>query len=496
MTSEEPDCFRDLNLDKLIDPILEREKYFDLAPLYHTPLKSPEDIVFRQEIFKDLLRGDNRKILDSFSREICELKKQQERAEEELRSGSPRSCNYLLFGHILDFGERYCRSIEALRRRLPEMGLKSRGLRLAAGSLEELCESDFYTGLRENQIELRRDFDREQYCMLIKNGTVHVKKYEGEENLSEKITAVFSKFRREGGKDYRQQLEECPRAEHVEAAVLSCLSRIYPALFNRLTEYIRKYSDFIDTGLLKFCREMRFYLSWLDRTGDLMGCGLPFCFPDFGGGRLFCSGFFDIVLAKKIGRRIVRNDFYLEGREKILVVTGPNQGGKTTFARALGQIHYLASLGLSVPGSAANLLLPDQVLTHFEREEDLTKLSGKLEDDLKRLHSLLERTTASSLVIINEIFASTVLEDAEKLGRYMMEKLTEIGARCVIVTFLDALADCGPGTVSMVSTVDPDDPGKRTFKVVRRPPDGLAYAMTLAAGHGLGYEQILRRISP
>jgi DNA mismatch repair ATPase MutS len=134
------------------------------------------------------------------------------------------------------------------------------------------------------------------------------------------------------------------------------------------------------------------------------------------------------------------------------------------------------------------------MLTHFEREETLKSHRGKLHEELIHIHDSLEAATTRSILILNEVFTSTTLKDSLFLSRRIMEQIAKLDALCVCVTFLDELASLGEKVVSLVCAVDPRDPSVRTFKIERRPADGLAYARSLAEKHRLTYENLEERI--
>lgn len=493
--ADAPACFKDLNLDQIVDPILKEKKAFELEGFFYTSLHDPTAIIYRQDVMRELEGDELRALFSGFSKTVYDLGQYMNKIRSSLTSQDGWYNNYLTRGQMLDYAERYCRAVFALSEGLSALTLHSAGLRGFAEYLSAYCASESYTGFHADVKRLREELSTVEYCMLIKYGTIRVRKYEGEADHSKQILASFEKFRQGDVKDYRHKLPEEPYAAHVEAAVLNMVAELYKDIFADLNGFCAKYLRFDDETILRFSREIQFYLSWLDFVAPLRQC-LPFCYPMLCGTaeRLYDFGGFDLALARVEYDKTVANDFTLNEPERIIVVTGPNQGGKTTFARAFGQVHYLASLGLCVPGRNAALYLFDNILTHFGREEDLSTLNGKLQDDLVRLRALLDKATSRSIIIVNEIFASTTLSDALSLGGHMMDGFAALGVPAVLVTFLDELAAHGPETVSMMSTVREDDPTKRTFKIIRKPPDGLAYAVHIAGKHGLTYEQLCGRL--
>jgi DNA mismatch repair ATPase MutS len=213
---------------------------------------------------------------------------------------------------------------------------------------------------------------------------------------------------------------------HVEPKVLDFVARLYPDVFGQLDRYYAENGTFLEETIGVFDREIQFYVSYLEYIDRFTRAELQFCYPEIARKtkEIYAYEAFDLALAQKLiadKASVVCNDFYLTDKERIFVVSGPNQGGKTTFA-------------------------------------------------------------------------PTTVKDAIFLSKNVMEKIMELDLLCVCVTFLDELASLSEKTVSMVSTVVPENPASRTYKIVRRPADGLSYARSIAEKYRLTYDCLKGRI--
>jgi len=372
-------------------------------------------------------------------------------------------------------------------------------LRAFGEFLADHTESSEFTSLLAETRAVKAGLAGVRYCVHTQGNRVQVTAYEGEADYTEAVEQTFAKFKRVDSKDYRVKLSDRLEMNHVEAQILERVALLNPDVFGRLDEYCARHRDFLDPTIVAFDREMQFYLAYLEHIARLQAAGLAFCYPTVSSAskEIHATEAFDLALARKLlseNDTIVRNDFSLVDSERVLVVTGPNQGGKTTFARMFGQLHYLASLGCAVAARSAQLFLADRLFTQFEKAEDPATRRGKLEEELIRVHDALLLASGCSIFILNETFTSTTLGDALFLGREVLSQIIALDAVCVCVTFVDELASLSTTTVSMVGTVDPDDPTTRTFKIVRRPADGLAYAAAIAEKYGLGYKSLKRRL--
>jgi DNA mismatch repair protein MutS len=487
-----PVFFVDLNCGQIVDAITANKDEYNLKPFFRAPLRRVETIRYRQEVMQDLEDEALLELVKCFARGMRNVREYLARVRKMHYKEQKQAW-------FLSSVESYCEIINLFSNGLRNASIKSRGLLRFRHYLMNYAQSARFISLSSETKAIRTDLSTIRYCVIVNDGGFTVQKYHSEIDYSADVAATFDKFKQGAVKDYRLKFSDRNEMNHIEAKILEFVARLHPDIFLRLNDYCARNGNFVDKIIAVFDREIQFYVAYLDHIGILTRAGLPFCYPGISNDskEVYDYGGFDLALAHKLARengRVVCNDFHLQGKERILVISGPNQGGKTTFARTFGQLHYLASIGCPIPGKKAQLSLFDELFTHFEREEKVDNLRGKLEDDLVRIHAILGRATRRSVIVMNEIFTSTTIQDEVFLSKKVMEQIMARGSLCAWVTFVDELASFGPQTVSMVSTVAPDNPTLRTFQIVRRPADGLAYAMAIAQKNRVTYAAIKGRL--
>ncbi len=278
------------------------------------------------------------------------------------------------------------------------------------------------------------------------------------------------------------------------------LSRSLRPVASELQQFAGLHTSFLD----RWGQELSFYLGAAKLVERLRRGGLPVCRPrvDVSGG-FEVAECYNVVLALKLaeqgheadlGRQVVRNDVAF-GPHEISILTGPNQGGKTTFLRAVGLVHVMGQAGLCVPGTRAAIGPVDAIHTHFPRSERGELDFGRFADEMRRLRDLFAHATPASLILLNESLAATSAQESLELAREVVAALQVLAARAIYTTHLYELAaeagsfnarTTGEGRVtSLIAQTG------RSFRIEPGPPAGSSQAREVARRHGISYAQLI-----
>jgi DNA mismatch repair protein MutS len=487
----QPDFFVDLGLDQIVRAITADRAEYELSTFFWQSLQSLEEVAFRHAVIEDLQAPVLRRALNDFAAALRTVRR-------DFGSAGAFEHPYQKWRVRLDAANLYWATVTKLDAELGSVAMSSRGMIRLRDYVRAYVSSPLFAREQNEGEQIGEALSQIRYDVVVRGLRIEVRDSAREADYGELVRRTFASFEAAAEREYRFSIDQSKYLSWVDGKILSIVGDIYREPFDRLERYCRYRDKIVDDSIARFDRELQFYLSYLDYIDRLKSRDLDFCLPvvDAAGADTDGRAVFDLALAAKLApkARPVCNDFHLTRPERAIVVTGPNQGGKTTFARAFGQLHFLASLGLPVPAAAARLPLADRVFTHFERVEHMGSLRGKLQDDLIRAHTILQNASAQSIVIVNEIFASTTLSDAVWLSGKIAARVVGLDALCVWVTFIDDVVDFSDTFVSMVAKIDPASPTTRTFVVQRQPPVGLAYAMSVAEKHRLDYRSVRERL--
>jgi hypothetical protein len=274
------------------------------------------------------------------------------------------------------------------------------------------------------------------------------------------------------------------RVDEQDDASARALQELREQAITPVADVLARASRDVLTSLGALRRELGFYVGCGNLTDRLGQLGAPTCVPEVrpaGEPVLTAAGLYDIGLSLRTGKPVVGNDVAADGRPLVLV-TGANQGGKSTFLRSVGLAQLMAQAGMFVAADAFRTSVASHWFTHFERGEDATMVSGRLDAELAEMSAIVDRLRPGDLLLLNESFGSTNEREGSLLARDIVRALTSVGVRVVYVTHLYDLAaalyrDDPAGTCFLRAERRPD--GTRTYRVLEGAPLPTSYGQDL-----------------
>lgn len=260
-----------------------------------------------------------------------------------------------------------------------------------------------------------------------------------------------------------------------DEAGIRALSDLRGRGINGAANAVGQAADHIVSFFAALRAELAFYTGCLNLHDRLTQIGAATCVPGAappGRPILDARGLYDIGLALRTGTPPVGNDLHADGRT-LIMLTGANSGGKSTFLRAIGLARLLTRAGMRAPAKALRTDVHDGVYTHFKREEDATMRNGRLDEELARMSVIADHIGPGGLLLCNESFASTNEREGSELARQIVRAMTEAGIKIVYVTHLYDLAhglyaENRPDRLFLRAHRDPD--GTRTYRLPEGEP--------------------------
>lgn len=251
---------------------------------------------------------------------------------------------------------------------------------------------------------------------------------------------------------------------------------------NQVANAAAQAADHIESYFTMLRAELAFYVACLNLRSALLERGAPVVFPvplPSEPARFTCGDLRDTALVLQTAETVVGNDVDADDRPLVLV-TGANSGGKSTFLRSVGLAQLMLQCGMYVTASSYSSSVHSAVFTHFGREEDESMRSGRLDDELRRMSVIVDAAARHALVLFNESFSGTNEREGSEIGRQIVEALLERDAAVFFVThqfdFADGFRRSRPSTTRFLRAERAGD-GQPSYRLVPADPLPTSFAV-------------------
>ncbi len=261
------------------------------------------------------------------------------------------------------------------------------------------------------------------------------------------------------------------------------LQEIASRAINLVANAAAQSADHVSSYFTVLRAELGFYVSCLNLRDHLIARGQPVTFPvpsTWSQRELDCEDLRDTSLALRIDG-VIGNDIKADGKA-LVIITGANSGGKSTFLRSTGLAQLMMQSGMFVTARSLRASVSQGVFTHFIRAEDRAMISGRLDKELGRMSAIADQVSPHSLILFNESFAATNEREGSEIGRQVVRALLEADIRVFFVTHLfDFAASFGrqrPESSLFLRAPRLSD-GRRTFKLAVAEPLPTSYGQDI-----------------
>ncbi len=463
----------DLELENLFN-IMAKEDDFSLKIVKKTllsPLVSAEEIRYRQDVLKDCL--ENPQIVKN----LYSIAVETEEVEKKTFFGFFNTYVTGILDSSVSAMEMLMNSLKKLRK-------------VALENSEKFRSVGFTSFFKRLKLELNEEYfetvQKHLKNLRFNNGMLISAKLDMGNKGSEYVLLKPSEeknvwFKRVfSRKDEKYSFRIADRDEAGAKALMELQERGLNSVANTLAQCVDHILGFFKT--LK--AELSFYSGAINLHEFLTSLGMPLSFPDVGKAeeKMFeCEELYDPCLAIVKKEKVVGNSMNANGKN-MFVITGANQGGKTTFLRSVGIAQLMAQSGIFVPARKLHVNISNGIFTHFRKEEDKEMESGKFDEELRRFSEIVDELLPNSLLLFNESFAATNEFEGSEIAYQIVKALSESKIKMFFVTHMYEFAHrLQRENVNDVLFLQAErlESGRRTFHIVAAPPQSTSYGQDL-----------------